>query len=35
MGVTLTNKAVRFAIRSQKENARILQCVKEVLSEGY
>ena len=35
MGVTLTNKAVRFAIRSQKENARILQCVKEVLSENY
>lgn len=35
MGVTLTNKAVRFAIRSQKENARILQCVKEVLSDGY
>ena len=32
MGVTLSNNAVRFAIRSKKENARMLQCVREVLS---
>jgi histidinol-phosphate/aromatic aminotransferase/cobyric acid decarboxylase-like protein len=32
MGVTLSNNAVRFAIRSKKENTRMLQCVREVLS---
>lgn len=32
MGPTLTNKAIRFAIHSEEKNARIVQCVKEVLS---
>jgi len=35
MGVTLNDNAVRFAIRSKKENARMLQCVKEVLSQPF
>ncbi len=33
MGVTLGDNSVRFAIRSSKENERILECVKEVLSQ--
>lgn len=35
MGVTLNDNAVRFAIRSKKENSRMLQCVKEVLSQPF
>ena len=33
MGVTLGNNSVRFAIRSSGENERIIECVKEVLSQ--
>tara|TARA_B110000444_G_scaffold259152_1_gene302004 strand:+ start:15624 stop:17387 length:1764 start_codon:yes stop_codon:yes gene_type:complete len=33
MGITLGNNAVRFAIRSRDENQRIIQCVKEVLTQ--
>ncbi len=33
MGVTLEDNAVRFAIRSRKENERIIECVKEVLAQ--
>ena len=32
MGVTLGDNAVRFAIRSSRENERIIECVKEVLA---
>lgn len=34
MGVTLGDNAVRFAIRSSKENERIVECVKEVLTQN-
>jgi histidinol-phosphate/aromatic aminotransferase/cobyric acid decarboxylase-like protein/GNAT superfamily N-acetyltransferase len=33
MGTTLGDNSVRFAIRSSKENERVIECVRQVLSE--
>jgi histidinol-phosphate/aromatic aminotransferase/cobyric acid decarboxylase-like protein len=33
MGVSLSDNAVRFAVRSQKENLKMMKCVQEVLSQ--
>jgi histidinol-phosphate/aromatic aminotransferase/cobyric acid decarboxylase-like protein/predicted GNAT family N-acyltransferase len=33
MGVSLSDNAVRFAVRSQKENLKMIKCVREVFSQ--
>ena len=33
MGVSLSDNAVRFAVRSQKENLKMMKCVREVFSQ--